>query len=416
MGVEANSKPAIPDKISDNPAWEKCRPPFWPRRTIDGGWTSIPSGQAWRRKFNGKWQYKRELKDLRANETRQRALSTQPIVSLQYLRAVAAVAVVVHHFSEAFYYKTHVGAAGVDVFFVISGFVMALVTARSVSPVKFLTDRLIRIVPMYWLCTLFLFACVRAKPNLFPLDSSDTSHLLKSLFFIPHISPLGTMYPLVSQVWTLVYEMFFYAIFACALWVSQAHKIAIVSITIFAVVGLGALLQSHNIAVSTFTSPLMIEFVAGLWLFSSYRRGAMPGAVISTVLVLISLTWFAVVEFVQPPYRAVEFEFIQPPFRLVELGVPAFFLVTGFLGLEKYIKAKASLLVIGNASYSIYLTHWFSLLFVRLTALKLGVSGWPVIAASFPAAVVLGIAAYKFIEVPIIRTLKAASRREGAVA
>ena len=160
----------------------------------------------------------------------------------------------------------------------------------------------------------------------------------------------------------------------------------------------------------------MIEFVAGLWLFSYYRRGAMPGAVISTVLVLVSLTWFAVVEWIQTPVRTVEFEFIQPPFRLVELGIPAFFLVIGFLGLEKYIKAKASLLTIGNASYSIYLTHWFSLLFVRLTAIKLGVSGWPVIAASIPTAVILGIAAYKFIEAPIIRTLKAASRREVAIA
>jgi exopolysaccharide production protein ExoZ len=328
----------------------------------------------------------------------------QQIVPLQYLRAVAAVAVLIHHFAEAFNYKTHVGAAGVDVFFVISGFVMALVTDRSVSPVKFLTDRLIRIVPMYWLCTLFLFACVRAKPNLFPLDSSDTSHLLKSLFFIPHISPLGTTYPLVGQGWTLVYEMFFYAVFAFALWVSYAHKVAIVTISIFALVGVGALLQSDNIAVSTYTSPLMIEFIAGIWLFLFYRRGAMPGAVISTILVAVSLTWFAVVEFV------------QPPFRLFQFGVPAFLLVTGCLGLEKYIKAKASLLEIGNASYSIYLTHWFSLLFVTLLAKKLGVSGWPIIAASVPTAVVLGIAAHKFIEAPINRTLKAASRRKVAVA
>jgi hypothetical protein len=60
MELEAISKPAIPDPMNDDPVWEKCRPPLWPRRTIDGGWTNIPSGQTWRRKVNGKWQYKRD--------------------------------------------------------------------------------------------------------------------------------------------------------------------------------------------------------------------------------------------------------------------------------------------------------------------------------------------------------------------
>ena len=62
MELEAISKPAIPDPRNDDPAWEKCRPPLWPRRTIDGGWTNIPSDQTWRRKVNGKWQYKRDEK------------------------------------------------------------------------------------------------------------------------------------------------------------------------------------------------------------------------------------------------------------------------------------------------------------------------------------------------------------------
>ena len=58
--LKADLKSARPEPIEEEPAWEKCGPPFWPRRTIDGGWTSIPSGQAWRRKVNGKWQYKRD--------------------------------------------------------------------------------------------------------------------------------------------------------------------------------------------------------------------------------------------------------------------------------------------------------------------------------------------------------------------
>lgn len=62
MSVDAEgfSRVVVPARISDEPAWEKCRPPLWPRRTVDGGWTNIPSGQAWRRRINGKWQYKRD--------------------------------------------------------------------------------------------------------------------------------------------------------------------------------------------------------------------------------------------------------------------------------------------------------------------------------------------------------------------
>ena len=60
MEVKAVLKTATPEQAKVEPAWERCRPPLWPRRTIDGGWTNIPSGQTWRRKVNGKWQYKRD--------------------------------------------------------------------------------------------------------------------------------------------------------------------------------------------------------------------------------------------------------------------------------------------------------------------------------------------------------------------
>jgi hypothetical protein len=60
MDAKTVSETPVPEAIKDEPAWEECRPPFWPRRTVDGGWTNIFPGQAWRRKVNGKWQYKRD--------------------------------------------------------------------------------------------------------------------------------------------------------------------------------------------------------------------------------------------------------------------------------------------------------------------------------------------------------------------
>jgi len=60
MDVKAVLKTNVPGTTEDELAWEKCRPPLRPRRAIDGGWTNIPSGQTWRHKVDGKWQYKRE--------------------------------------------------------------------------------------------------------------------------------------------------------------------------------------------------------------------------------------------------------------------------------------------------------------------------------------------------------------------
>ena len=83
------------------------------------------------------------------------------IISLQYLRAVAALLVVFHHVRNPgnglFNPISHwnFGQAGVDMFFLISGYIMYAV-ARQERPVRFLQRRIVRIVPLYWIATLFL--------------------------------------------------------------------------------------------------------------------------------------------------------------------------------------------------------------------------------------------------------------------
>ena len=322
----------------------------------------------------------------------------QKLISLQYLRALAATAVLVHHFSGAFGYQTRVGAAGVDVFFIISGFVMALVTTNHVTALRFLRDRIIRIVPMYWICTLFLYFCVSLRPNLFPLDVAELGHLLKSLFFIPHISPLGSTFPLVIQGWTLIYEMFFYGIFAMALTISQQNRLLITTAAITILLVLGACIRSDSLAVETFTSPLMLEFVSGLWMYEVYRSGRMPSLEVCVALIAFSLVAFAIEELLPS---------VSAP-KILLFGVPALCLFTGCLGLEGRIPLVRLILLVGDASYSIYLTNWFSLLFIVLVGAKFGIvrDGWPVIFASFPAAIILGIIAYRFVEMPVMGLLR----------
>src|ERR1041384_1869446 len=114
------------------------------------------------------------------------------LVSIQGGRALAALAVVCFHITAHLHHRIVIGAAGVDVFFVISGFIMWIVTQPSVSPPPFLAHRGIRIVPLYWIAT--LIASVLVLPN--------ARWVAASLFFVPwRETAHGGIYPVLVQGW-----------------------------------------------------------------------------------------------------------------------------------------------------------------------------------------------------------------------
>jgi len=134
--------------------------------------------------------------------------SGRTLYSIQYLRALAACSVIFPHTS----WTGQVGGQqGVDVFFVISGFIMMFVSTRESEPIEFIRSRAIRIIPLYWLATLATAL----------ISTPGWRHSLLSALFVPHIDPNGGMYPVVLQGWTLVYEVFFYLIFAVCLCFSR---------------------------------------------------------------------------------------------------------------------------------------------------------------------------------------------------
>src|SRR5271166_3045280 len=140
------------------------------------------------------------------------------LLSIQTLRALAALAVVAYHALQWDRGGFDVGRAGVDVFFVISGFIMWRVTAgRDVPPRAFLWRRFTRVAPLYWLATLGVLAVALVWPAFLPEVRPGWRHLVLSLAFIPHLDPRGLPFPTLPPGWTLDYEAVFYAIFAAAL-------------------------------------------------------------------------------------------------------------------------------------------------------------------------------------------------------
>src|SRR6476469_9045618 len=135
------------------------------------------------------------------------------IVSVQYIRAIAAISVVIHHFVSTAYLNTGLGLpgtlgeAGVDLFFVVSGFLMWKTTRRRESePVDFIRHRLIRIVPLYWLFSALLLLITLASKHT-PVSVLD---FIRSLFFVPwyeeHLRQKTSAFYFLG--WTLMYEMF----------------------------------------------------------------------------------------------------------------------------------------------------------------------------------------------------------------
>jgi peptidoglycan/LPS O-acetylase OafA/YrhL len=168
------------------------------------------------------------------------------------------------------------GAAGVDIFFVISGFVMALSSrslAHKVSPgFEFLKRRVERIFPLYWIFTTLKIAIAIAIPASMVNGLGSTWHVIGSYLLIPSMGSSGTSFPILLVGWTLELEMMFYVVFAIALGLRARPLLILIP-----VLGLTALLPfAVHLPASpweAYCNPIVVEFLFGIGLYEAYRRG-----------------------------------------------------------------------------------------------------------------------------------------------
>nr|WP_084435225.1 acyltransferase [Sinorhizobium saheli] len=324
------------------------------------------------------------------------------IRAIQYLRAAAALAVVIFHAAEKTGHDFTIGAAGVDVFFVISGFIMRVINdRRPVTPAKFIADRLRRIVPIYWFSTAVMIA--GALAGLFPNLVLTLDHVLASLVFIPVRSPSsGEIWPVLVQGWTLNFEMLFYAVFAASLLLPRHWRVPAITGLFVALVTVGLVARSENALWLTYTRPIILEFVAGMILGEFWLRGKVPGAAISSSLIACSLCGFALIGG------------LHLPFDERSTGPLAVLLVLGALSLEA--SGRVPMLnmpvLLGDASYSIYLWHALAISVVAKAGGMLGVPAGISLLMAIVSGTIAGIAVYVFLERPLLqRGRSAASRR-----
>ncbi|MBR0697933.1 acyltransferase [Bradyrhizobium lablabi] len=320
------------------------------------------------------------------------------LISLQYLRALAAFGVVVFH-AQGFTYGRAlvIGSAGVDVFFVVSGFVMWTMTAyRTQTPADFLLNRIIRIVPMYWFVTLsFVFAAM-IFPALFPRLVVSAWHTLASLVFFPMRSPSnGEIWPVLVPGWTLNYEMFFYAIFAAALFLESTTRLWFLLGAFFALTLAGRIYAGSNPPIVFFTDPIMLEFPAGVLLGRAFEQDRPPPLRWGYISLAAGLLLFLVAARLG----------IESP-RVAVWGIPAFLLVAAAVIIEKNqdVPLVPALALLGDASYSIYLTH--TLTISAVAKFKAYFNPASFFVTSLILSAMVGVAAWRIFERPFTEILR----------
>ncbi|HTJ56488.1 MAG TPA: acyltransferase [Devosiaceae bacterium] len=328
------------------------------------------------------------------------------LYGVQALRFIAAALVVITHalnrevvlFHPAPLPRAPWMEAGVDIFFVISGFIMVHILTADSKPGAFWLQRFTRIAPLYWLATAIAFIGGLVAPEWF-FGRADWLFALKSALFMPLGAGLWP-HPLISPGWTLVFEFAFYTLLAFCLVVRRPPFALAIGIIVAALI-VNALFKGRLPLLGYYFSDLMmIEFLYGMAAAAVVRRiGLRPWQ--GLVLALVGLVLIALL-----------FPGGMP--RGVQVGLPAFLVVVGFLASEplwQRNKPMQQFARLGDASYSIYLVHFFF-----VTALATAFQKSPALQSLGPLAFVTlavalglgaGVLAHIFVERPLLRAVRA---------
>jgi exopolysaccharide production protein ExoZ len=294
---------------------------------------------------------------------------------IQVFRGVAALLVALHHTaihvagaksfrddSRSFLvgqcFNTDLGMIGVDLFFIVSGFIMVYTTADGrITPAAFLKKRGLRIYPVYWFFCLVVIG-LHLTPWVGRLEG-NTAIFLKSFTLYPVFwYNLDLLRPaFLPQGWTLTYEVLFYLVFAATMRLKPFVQLTVVAAGFAAANLLAPLFASSRSAeVALLSDSILLEFPLGMLLGIVYCKRhpfltpAVSWTIFAAALISVPLLWYV------------------PGPRVLKFGVPALLLISALvLGRKtESLRFPRWLVFMGDASYSIYLTHTIVLLLIRV--------------------------------------------------
>jgi peptidoglycan/LPS O-acetylase OafA/YrhL len=286
--------------------------------------------------------------------------------SVQALRGIAVLGVVAFHamLVEAKYAGGdrvlpdffRLGQSGVDLFFVISGFVIVAVTkgrfGNRREPLRFLWGRLTRIYPVYWFYFFLTFAFFFIKPDWVNASQGRQQDLVSSFFLLP-----GDRLPLVMVAWSLIHELWFYLVFSALLTLNE--RLLLPALLLWAAVvtasGLFTAAAELSPGLRIVLHPYTLEFITGAWVFifiSGKYGKSFPSRLTLPILgVMLTIGFFSVYLF----------DVLKEASLLRAGSMSALYglllLVLTTLEREKKFRVPGFLCRIGDDSYTIYLSH-----------------------------------------------------------
>lgn len=354
-----------------------------------------------------------------------RVVDARKLGNVQALRAAAVLLVVgVHLGNPNGFEKRYLqggdvtswaavaGQSGVDLFFVISGLIMTLTTHRSAHGLSaarsFLARRVKRVYPIYWIVTIPVFGLFLLDPDLVNSSQANAPQPLQSFLILPQAG-----LPLVLVGWTLVYEMYFYVVFAAALAWPRHHFGGLIAGWAALTVVLAVAVRNSDLpTVIVVSNPILLEFALGVGVgFVLLRtRPRAPSAALGVGAALLVVVLIAA-------GLSGEQE-LAPWTRALAVGSCCALIVYGAVGLEERGTAVAPRIwqTLGDASYSIYLSHVLILAVIGRVVERLlpyEVLHLPILVAATVLTVAIGTGVYFLIERPLLRAL--GTRRHLAV-
>ena len=335
------------------------------------------------------------------------------LLNLNTLRAFAALCVVYYHITSdaGLNLAVNVGTRGVDVFFVISGFIITFVGAK--NPEQFFARRLIRIVPFYWAATIFVFCIALVFPHLFHNTRADVPQFLASLFFIPRETDYAGLFPTLILGWSLNYEMYFYALFAISLLIWRSMAAVVCSVLITLILLAIDLSGATHPSVTFYARPIVFEFVFGVaayylvtWI-TGYKASITKSSAALWLLALVMAGAIAAL-------GIGEYQKGWGLPREISAGVPAFFLVASAILIERLYRVVIDnkiVFLVGESSYILYLVHPYVIYGILRTLVRhpenLGaLSTAALILALLAIASIVAVAIHLLFERPVMDFLR----------
>jgi peptidoglycan/LPS O-acetylase OafA/YrhL len=347
------------------------------------------------------------------------------VANIQVLRFVAAALILANHVQHE---VSDLGiqpgftrwypiawSIGVDIFFVISGFMMYLLmkegAGRPGAARSFLLRRWIRVVPPYWLFTTLMLLAIFAFSGSVAQQAPTLAEVVTSYSFIPWPQENGQMRPVLALGWTLNYEIFFYL--ACALSMLHRRSTAILAAGLILLAMLSPLVPREQFVLRFWTDPIILDFVAGLALAKLFLDGyritpSAAAAILSVAAGLSVLVANAATGLALP--------------RPIALGVPAVMICAAFALSPDFFGGGPlgkALRLAGDASYALYLSHPFTIAIVAICWKPFGPSNLLLfILVASAAAIAVSVLLHLRVEKPWLRfarlRLKASDERRPA--